>query len=161
MDYNNPPCITYIGSSHVRHMGKLKLDQTTTEAVASLLTNSHFVGVGGLKWCTCADELNGIFKSSTKARKYGNQWEKYDGKGVNCHYQIPVLGSLKPHIDNFYLDLKNHVNDAKLGYVPILPRYWWHKLARQFALDLDFYVCAIMPKKLNIKVKRLTTRSLY
>ena len=71
------------------------------------------------------------------------------------------LDDLKPFIRNYFLDLPSHAPNARYGYIPIIPRYWWHRLARQFARDIDFYICALMPKEIGIPVKRIPTRSIY
>ena len=71
------------------------------------------------------------------------------------------LNSLKPHIKNYFLDIKSHAKNAKLGYVPVIPRYWLHKFAREFAHDLDFYILAILPSEIRTKIKKIPTPSLY
>ncbi len=93
LDYHHIPNICFVGSSHVVHLLDYKHQSNFPARHAHLMSRSHFVGVGGLKWHTAQDELNGIFTSHHKYVKYGNQWYTYDSKHKQADYYITVVGS--------------------------------------------------------------------
>ena len=91
-----PPFLTFIGSSHVFHLsgiynkeplhyrelhniGRMNVHKCggLPENHRRFLQNASFVSCSGLKWSSAMQELNGIFQSYDKWKKYGDQWAKY------------------------------------------------------------------------------------
>ncbi len=87
------PVITCVGSSHMTHLKSEKDFGDMTSHHVRFLENSSFVAVGGLKFHSAGDELNGIFKSHKKWEKYGNQWQAFDHLGINSQYFLVMCGS--------------------------------------------------------------------
>ena len=71
MDSIDIPSIAFIGSSHVFRMNDVISSKHVPERVKYFLSKSKFVGVGGLKFWTSGEELNGIFDNAEKEKKYG------------------------------------------------------------------------------------------
>ncbi len=87
------PQIALIGSSHVEHLDKMKNDFEFPQRTRDLLSHCSFLGVGGLCWWKCVNELNGIFKNSYKKEKYGNVWHKFDQSEKSASFFVIILGS--------------------------------------------------------------------
>ncbi len=87
------PTVCFVGSSHVSHLLEYKYQPNFPSRHGTLLANSLFVGVGGLKWHTAERELNGVFSSHHKFVKYGNQWQAYDYKDKLSSYFVTMVGS--------------------------------------------------------------------
>ena len=88
-----PPKVTYVGSSHIHHLMGLKYSASLPHHTRTFLSNSAFVGCGGLKFWSCKDELNGNFTSQYKLDKYGDLWRKYGSLKFNPDWFVTMLGS--------------------------------------------------------------------
>ena len=96
LDNLSIPNICFVGSSHVTHLLDYKHQPNFPPKHSHLLSRTHFVGVGGLKWHTAADKVNGRFTNHQKYRKYGNQWYAYDVKDTKADYYITIVGFNDP-----------------------------------------------------------------
>ena len=76
------PSVALLGSSHVTHIDRMKNDAELPQRTRDFLSNCSFLGVGGLCWWKCVNELNGIFTSTYKKEKYGNVWSDFDKTDV-------------------------------------------------------------------------------
>ena len=71
------------------------------------------------------------------------------------------LNSLFPVIESAVDNWLSIVENAKLCYIPILPRPYWERMARDFGRELDNKVVNDIEKSLGVKVKYLKIRSLF
>ena len=100
------PAITFIGSSHVYRMNELQELTKIPDRVKDFLSECKFVGVGGLKFWTAEDELNGIFTCEEKLKRYGNQWEKYTNTYHEAEWAIVMLGGNDTDDSHGYFQLQ-------------------------------------------------------
>ena len=87
-----PPKITFVGSSHVHHLMEVSNSRALPAHTRRFLSESRFVGCGGLKFWTARDELNGVFTSEYKLNKYGNLWQSYDALDFKPDWFVTMLG---------------------------------------------------------------------
>ncbi len=104
------PHITFIGSSHVARMRDLPKSKALPNRVKRFLANTKFVGVGGLKYWTAQNELNGVFETEEKLANYGNQWATYKSLDHKAKWAIVILGSNDADDGNGYLSKQCALN---------------------------------------------------
>ena len=193
-----PAPLLFVGNSHCIHLYR---DLTTGELPrfqSKILRDTNFVALGGAKWWTIEDNLNGEGLSAEKLAEHGDQWSKFvddspavaymimvcgtnDADDWNAHlaslkakHQNPLdyvraanrdkkewLDSLYPVIESAVNNWLSKVQNVKLCYIPIFPRPYWDRMARDFARELDNRVVNGIEKNLEKKVKYLKIRSLF
>ncbi len=57
------------------------------------ISKSQFVAIGGLKWWTCRDNLNGIGLSDAKKEDYGDQWGQFQQLDIKPAYAVVTMGT--------------------------------------------------------------------
>ena len=87
------PTVALLGSSHITHLERMKNDKELPQRTRDFLANCHFLGVGGLCWWKTVNELNGIFTTESKRKKYGNVWADFDKSNKSPSFYVIVLGS--------------------------------------------------------------------
>ena len=72
LKYKGFPCVCFVGDSNIVHLSNHSAGGSFPTRVQDFLEDACYVGVGGLTWWKCKDELNGIFDSDVKLKRYGN-----------------------------------------------------------------------------------------
>ena len=90
---NQPRPVLFIGDSHATHLKSLKVAATLPNYHKKFLSASHFVAIGGLKWWTCRDNLNGIGLSDAKKDEFGDQWGQFKSLDVTPAYAVVTMGT--------------------------------------------------------------------
>ena len=86
------PQICFVGDSNVVHLKRASTDRHLPQRVWDFLKPASYVGVGGLTWWKCENELHGKFSSRDKFRRYGYQWRDFDcGKYHPAYFIIMVV----------------------------------------------------------------------
>ena len=126
--------------------------------VRNFMSNSNHVAVGGLKYWSATNDLNGWITDDEKRSKYGNQWALHDAKRVKTHYYVWKAGSNDCDDLNAHLvDLKK--NNSHADYImkaDVDSALWLEALKphiKNFYLEIlyrdrDAYICylPIMPR---------------
>ena len=191
------PSLAFVGDSSMSRLLFFRHDPHVSTRIRSFMEHSYFIAVGGLKYWTAENYLNGILPNYDKWVKYGNQWTFFDDKSVKIDYWICRVGendcddvnahfvdlkssnshddyvlqtelesdlwleALKPHIHNFFGEIKRRDSSPYICYLPIAPRFWWLAETRRFMARLNYYIIARLGKELNVKIKTIPCRSLY
>ena len=96
----------FIGSSHVRRLGTFATGRTTPRRYKKLLENSKFLGIGGAKWWTLHNNLDGQELPRGK-RHLGNMWEQYQNSMYHPHFVVCLGGG--NDTEDLDLFLKHHL----------------------------------------------------
>ena len=90
---HTPRPVLFIGDSHATHLKSLNQAQSLPNYHRKFLSVSHYVAIGGLKWWTCKDNLNGIGLSDAKKDDYGDQWGQFLGLNIKPAYAVVTMGT--------------------------------------------------------------------
>ena len=92
-----PPNLVFIGASQPHHLRETltntKLSSRLPYKVTDFLSASEFIAVGGLKWWSLIDELQGNFTNPRKWAKYGDQWLNYTATNHKADIAVLFNGS--------------------------------------------------------------------
>ncbi len=126
------PTLTFVGDSSMSRLLYFKSDNQVSTRVRRFLDKSYFVAVGGLKYWTASQDLNGWIVDSEKRIKYGNQWGFHDAKHVKSDYYICKAGS------NDCDDLNAHLVDLKSSNC-------YEDYLMKSKIDIDLWLEALKP----------------
>ena len=71
------------------------------------------------------------------------------------------LAQLCPVIEKTITNISHDLSRTKLYYIPIIPRSYWNKPARDFGNKLDYYIKKTLSREHNITVNALELPSLF
>ncbi len=90
---NNPRPVLFIGDSHATHLKTMKIACSLPNYHQKFLRESYYVAIGGLKWWTCKNNLNGIGLSDAKQEDYGVQWAQFKSLDIKPAYAVVTMGT--------------------------------------------------------------------
>ena len=126
------PKIAFVGDSSMSRLLYFRYDGHIPTRVRSFLDKSYFIAVGGLKYWTAYDDLNGHIANYDKWTKYGSQWSLFDAKGVVPDYYICKAGS-------------NDCEDVNACFEYLKLWNSYEDYLQQMKLESDLWLTALKP----------------